>query len=347
MRSLPLFRFSKRARSTSWGIALCTMFIVASFSIAAGLRTSMDTLADNFTSEYSLVSYPGDSGTDFFQTSSLGSAEDRSAFCVVAVAVADMYQVVVFSVSDPRGVLDEAFSASGNEVKVGASVQLSGDVTLVAETSQEVTVISGFSSSMFPPTWVLGSEELLLALMAQDSGSCNLAVVKDLTSDESSGLESAGFSVQPMVSIVEFLDSGVDELESDAYWVLVPSAFVIAVLAYSFIGAEVADKRHDIGIIKTIGAGRRRVFVYLLGKSFLICAYGGALGLALGVVMSYAVSTIASHVFASVFVIEVEEVLLLVSYLVTVVAGVLGAVIPAARMTLSSPVQDLKEVVPF
>jgi ABC-type lipoprotein release transport system permease subunit len=89
------------------------------------------------------------------------------------------------------------------------------------------------------------------------------------------------------------------------------------------------------------------VFVYLLGKSFLICAYGGALGLALGVVMSYAVSTIASHIFASIFVIDVEEVLLLVSYLVTVVAGVLGAVIPAARMTLSSPVQDLKEVVPF
>jgi len=323
------------------------MFIVASFSIAAGLRTSMDTLADNFTSEYSLVSYPGDSGTDFFQTSSLGPAEDRSAFCAVAVATVDMDQVVVFSVSDPNGVLDEVFSASGNEVKVGASVQLSGDVTLVAETSQDVTVISGFSSSMFPPTWVLGSEELLLALMAQDSGSCNLAVVKDITSDESAGLESAGFSVQPMVSIVEFLDSGVDELESDAYWVLVPSAFVIAVLAYSFIGAEVADKRHDIGIIKTIGAGRRRVFVYLLGESFLICAYGGALGLALGVVMSYAVSTVASHIFASVFVIEVEEVLLLVSYLVTVAAGVLGAVIPAARMTLSSPVQDLKEVVPF
>ena len=347
MRSLPLFRFSKRARSTSWGIALCTMFIVASFSIAAGLRTSMDTLADNFTSEYSLVSLPGESGMDFFEPSSLGDAGGRSALCIVAVASVGSDQVVVFSVSDPGGVLEETFSASGSDVKAGTSVQMSGTVMLVAETSQVVEVVSRFSSSMFPSTWVLGSQELLLALTGQDDGSCNLAVCQGLTPDDSSLLESSGFSIQPMVSIVEFLNAGVDELESDAYWVLVPSAFVIAVLAYSFIGAEVSDKRHDIGIIKTIGAGRRRVFSYLLGESLLICAYGGALGLALGIVLSYAVSTIASHLFTSVFVIEVEEVLLLTSYVVTVAAGVLGAALPAARMTLSSPVQDLKEVGPF
>lgn len=347
MRSLPLFRFNRRARSTSWGIALCTMFIVASFSIAAGLRTSMDTLADNFTSEYSLVSFPGDSGMDFFRPSELGTAEGRSALCVVAAASAGTEQVVVFSVSDPGGVLDETLSASGDEVKAGTSVPLSGDVTLTAVTSQDAVIVSRFSSSMFPSTWVLGSPELLLALTAHEEGACNLAIAQKLTAEERTMLESAGFSVQPMVSIVEFLDSSVDELESAAYWVLVPSAFVIAVLAYSFIGAEVSDKRHDIGIIKTIGAGRRRVLSYLLGESAIICAYGGALGLALGIVMSYAISTVASHMFASVFVIDVEEVMLITSFAVTVAAGVLGAVIPAVRMTVSTPVKDLREVGPF
>jgi len=330
MRSLPLFRFNRRARSTSWGIALCTMFIVASFSIAAGLRTSMDTLSDNFSSEYSLVSFPGGSGMDFFEASSLGDVEDSSALCVVVVAHIGTDPVVVFSVSDPDGVLDETLSASGNDVKAGTSVLTSGEATLVAETSQDVTVVSRFSSPMFPPTWILGSEELLLALAAGDEGYDNLAISRGLTQDERARLESSGFSVQPMVSIVEFLDSSVAELESDAYWVLVPSAFVIAVLAYSFIGAEIADRRHDIGIIKTIGAGRRRVFTYLLAESALLCAYGGALGVALGIVMSYAVSTVASHIFTSVFVIEIEEALLLTSFVVTVAAGVLGAMIPAA-----------------
>lgn len=347
MRALPLFKFNKRARSTSWGIALCTMFIVASFSVASGLRASMDTLSDNFTSEYSLISYPGGSGMDFFESSSLGTVEDRSAFCVVAVASVASGQVVVFSVSDPNGVLDETLSASGYEVKAGTSVGVSGDITLVAETSQDVTVVSGFSSSMFSSSWILGSQELLLALTGNEAGSLNLAVSEGVTPDERADLESAGFSVQPMVSIVEFLGSSMAELEADAYWILVPSAFVIAVLAYSFIGAEVADKRHDIGIIKAIGAGKKRVFVYLLGESTVICAYGGALGLALGIVMSYAVSTVASHMFTSVFMIEIDELLLLTSFAATVVAGVLGSIAPAVKMTLTSPAQDLQEAVPF
>lgn len=326
---------------------MCTMFIVASFSIASGLGVSMDAVSDSFTSEYSVVSFPGDSGLDFFQPSSLGSAEARSARCVVTVASVGHDQVVVFAVQDPYGVLDEVLSASGSDVKAGVDVPLSGPVTLVGETSQEVTVVSRFSSSMFPSTWVLGSQELLLALAGSDEGAINLAISKDLTSGEKADLESSGFSVQPMVSIVTFLGSSVHEIESDAYWILVPSSFVIAVLAYSFIGAEVADRRHDIGVIKAMGAGRRRVFGYLLGESVVICAYGGVLGLALGVVMSYAVSTVASHMFASVFTVEIEELLLLTAFLVTVAAGVLGSVAPTVRMTLTSPAQDLQEAVPF
>ncbi len=347
MRALPLFKFDKRARSTSWGIALCTMFIVASFSIASGLRTSMDALADNFVSEYSIVSSPGDSGMDFFDTSSLGAAGQRSAFCIVSTVSAGSNEVIVFSVNDTNSVLVETFEASGSEVRAGTSVYLSGNLTLVGETTQEVTVVSAFSSSMFSSAWILGSEELLLSLAGQEPGSCNLAVSKDLSPTERAALESDGFSVQPMVSIVEFLDSGVDELESDAYWVLVPSSFVIAVLAYGFIGTEVVDKRHDIGIIKTLGAGRKRVLSYLLGEALLISAYGAALGLALGIVLSYAVSTAASHIFTSVFVVEIEEMLLVVSFAVTVSAAVLGSVLPAVRMSLSTPVSDLREGIPF
>lgn len=347
MRALPLFRFNRRARSTSWGIALCTMFIVASFSIAAGLRTSMDALSDNFSTEYSVVTYPGASGMDPFEPSVLGTAQARSALCVVAVVWAGEADQVVFSVSDPGSVLPETLATSGTEVKAGSEVAIEGTATLVGETSQVVTVVSGFSSTMFSPSWVLGSEELLVALTGFPAGSCNLAISRDLSQSEMASLESAGFVVQPTVSIIEFLDSGVDDLQSDAYWVLVPSAFVIAVLVYSFIGSEVVDKRHDIGIIKTLGAGRGRVLAYLLGESLLICAYGAVLGVALGIVMSYAVSTAASHVFTSVFSVEVDEMLLLVSYLVAVAAGMAGSLLPAAKMTMTSPAQDLREGSPF
>jgi len=38
--------------------------------------------------------------------------------------------------------------------------------------------------------------------------------------------------------------------------------------------------------------------------------------------------------------------LILAAYASTVLAGVAGALLPAAKMTLSSPVADLKEVTP-
>jgi ABC-type antimicrobial peptide transport system permease subunit len=63
--------------------------------------------------------------------------------------------------------------------------------------------------------------------------------------------------------------------------------------------------------------------------------------------LSYGVSTLASSMFTSVFVIKVSESLLLLSFIVTVGAGVAGALFPALKMTLSSPVEDLKEVAPF
>jgi putative ABC transport system permease protein len=168
-----------------------------------------------------------------------------------------------------------------------------------------------------------------------------------MNATEIAALEEQGFVVQPLIGIIDFLNSGVHEIKNDAVWVLIPSAFVIAVLAYSFIGSETADRRHDIGIVKTLGAGRKRVLGYLLLNALVISAWGGLLGVALGVVLSYALSTAASAMFTSVFMIETSEMLLVVSFFATVGAGVLGALIPAVKMTLTSPVQDLKEVAPF
>jgi hypothetical protein len=51
--------------------------------------------------------------------------------------------------------------------------------------------------------------------------------------------------------------------------------------------------------------------------------------------------------FTSVFFIKASESLLFLSFLVTVGAGVAGALIPTVKMTFSSPVEDLREVTPL
>lgn len=341
MRLPPLFKFGSRARSTSWGIALCTMFIVASFSVVDGLGASMDNLRDNFNADYNLLVDSSESYLPLFEKESLGDFQDRVAFGIYTEANASglgiRYQI--FAIEDHQGILPETFSVSGNQVLAGRDLDVSGDLSLNGE---NVTVVGEFSSTMFSPAWLLGSVSLLED-MTNRPGWRNFAVAGQLTSAEVTELESSGFSVIEMVGIVEFLDSGMNEIETNAVWVLVPSSFVIAVLAYSFLGMETTDRAHDIGILKTVGAGRRKILSYLLLNAFVMSVWGALLGVALGIVLSYGVSTLASVMFTSVFVVHASEWVLALGFLATVGAGCAGALFPAVKMTITSPVHDLKE----
>lgn len=341
-----MFKFTPRARSTSWMIALCTMFIVASFSVVSGLQTSMDSLIGNFEEEYFLVTYPGDDGPSLFDRSTVDAVDDQAAYGIFSSAWAEPSAVTVtaFSFADESAIMGETLAVDGNETLAGTNLAISGYVTLWAESSCSVVVAGTFSSATFSPSWLLCSREVMASLTAAGESEYNFAIVREPTSEQVSALQADGFLVQPMVAILGFLESGIDGIQSAALWVLLPSSFVVAVLVYSFLGSEVADKRREIGILKAIGAGRRRLVTYLMADAFLITAWGAALGLALGIILSYGIATVASHIFTSVFLIEIEERLLLLAFGITLLAGVAGTIIPAVRSTYSSPVADLKEV---
>ena len=347
MKQLLLFKFGARAKSTSWGIALCTMFIVSSFSIAGGLESSMERLTATFESEYFLITKSGTNGMNFFDESEVAQVGDDLAMGIATNAFILPYEesVTVFSVTDAHGVLPVALGPTNDTVlksRLGYSL---GEITLVGEAPLNLALSGTYSSTLFPSDWLLASLNITWRLTDQ-VGRFNYAIGKSLDDTDSALLEERGFSIQSMVGIIDFLRSGVDDIRADMSWVLLPSAFVIAVLAYSFIGSEIADRRHEIGILKTIGAGRSRILSYLLGDALLISAWGGLLGVALGTVLSYAISTSASMMFTSVFVMRADELLLVISFLATVGAGVLGAMLPAVRMMMSPPVEDLKETAP-
>ena len=340
MRALPLFRFNSRAKSTSWGIALCTMFIVASFSVVGGLRTSMDKLSDNFESDLYLVTWDGFAGPE-----SLSSLINQSALGAYTFAVVEPLgmSVTVFAVSDPNHILPEVLAVDGNNVRVGSSLSLTGNISLHAIGEVDAVVVGKYSSSIFPSNWILGNQSLVYSLADRPGEEYNFAIAKSLSPEELRTLEWRGFHVQRFVGIIQFLDSGINEIQADATWVLVPSSVFVALLAYSYIGSEISDRRHEIGILKTIGAGRRKVLSYILSGAVLTCGWGAALGLALGIVLSYGLATAASSLFTSVFLIHMEENLLVMSYLITLAAGFVGALVPALRMAMTRPVNDLKE----
>ena len=342
MRSLPLFKYTSRARSTSWMIALCTMFIVASFSVVSGLQASMDSLVGNFEEEFYIVTYPGASAPSMFHRDAVDSVDDTAAFGIFMSVRADPLEdaITVFTVVDEHAILREGLTVDGNETLAGSQLALSGFITL---DGVDATVSGAFSSSIFSSSWLFCSHDLMATLAEVGSSEFNFAIIQKPSPGQVAALNDEGFMVQPMMAILGFLQSGVSEVRSATMWVLMPSSFVVAVLMYSFLGSEVIDKRREIGVLKAIGAGRKRLVTYLMTDAFLITAWGAALGLALGIILSYGIATIASHLFTSVFTVEVEERLLLLAYGTTLLAGIAGTLVPAIRSTQSPPVEDLKE----
>ena len=327
-------------------IALCTMFVVASFSVVAGLQNSMDVLMANFDEEYFIITKPGGSAPAAFEDVEVTSVAADAAFGLFAFAILEPegVEVTAFSISDDAAILGEVHEVVGNETLAGTSLGLDGCYTITAADSRPITITGEFSSSIFSANWLLCSRDVMISMTGASEAESNFAITMTPSGEQVEALERLGFVVQPMASVLEFLEAGVDEIRTDAMWVLAPSSFVIAVLAYSFLGSEMVDKRREIGILKMLGASRRRILGYTMGSAILITSYGAALGLALGIVLSYAVATTASHVFTSVFVIEIRESVLAAAFLVTMAAGVLGTIIPAVRSTASSPVDDLGEV---
>ncbi len=348
MSPLPLFRFGSRARSTVIGIALCTMFIVASFSIVGGLKASMERLEANFESDSYLVTKPGDSGLSFFGSSEVTAIVPDSAYgSFVGVTVNTTEEnVTIFTITDrPGHYFYGLVDVVGNDVYQTDGASYVENVTLTSSVESEQVHIAGtFSSHEFPDTWLLGSRELVDILCGQQ-GKSNFAIAYSLSDEQRAHLAADGFSVQSMTGAVDFLGLSMEQIQDDILLILIPSSFVIAVLSYGFVGSETADRRHDIGILKTIGAGRARILGYLFTNALVISLWGGILGLALGIVLSYALSTAVSTVFTSVFLMRIDLWLLALALLATVVAALAGGLVPSLRMTVSRPVHDLREAV--
>jgi len=321
------------------------MFIVASFSIVGGLKTSMDRLEGNFSADHYLITHPGDTGLEAFNPSAVMSHLTECAygfFVDVTLNTTDTHASAFYLVDDSK-LFPSVNEPLGNLVYVPDNYDF-GRLTLTSRVGESHVNVTGvLNAKEFPRDWLLGSREVVDLLSGQ-AGMANFAVTGALSDGQRAHLESDGFSVQSMTGIIDFLTQSATQIQDDMMLVLLPSSFVIAVLSYGFTGSETADRRHDIGILKTIGAGRTRILRLLLANAFLLSLWGGILGLAFGIVLSYAISTAASAVFSSVFLMSVDPFLLVLALAATVAAGVVGASVPSLRMTRSSPIEDLREV---
>jgi len=319
------------------------MFIVASFSVVGGLKASVDRLEGTFSSQYNLLTKPGEIELMSFDPDEIASVLDRYAYGSFVGVTTNVTSIptTVFYFRDDSGLLPSLGHPTGNEVFVPSSIDFGALEVESAVSMQQVEATGILISDTFPDDWILGSRDLVDNLTGRP-GTANFAIVDSLSSEQQESLAANGFSVQSMTGIVDFLGQSVRQIQSDLTLILVPCAFVIAVLSYGYVASETYDRRHDIGILKTIGAGRLRIMELLVSNALVIGLWGGAIGVALGSVLSYAMSTAISTAFSSTFLMRADMSTLAIAFVATLIASVAGSLPPSLRMTLSEPVNDLR-----
>ncbi|MES2977526.1 MAG: FtsX-like permease family protein [Pseudomonadota bacterium] len=123
-------------------------------------------------------------------------------------------------------------------------------------------------------------------------------------------------------------------------------SFVIIIVALgisSVLVVSVVQKQREIGILRAMGAGRRRIMAVFLLQGGLV----GLSGSALGSILAYGLLVTFSHIFTSpdgsqLFSARLDFSLVLLASLVACGVGVAAALVPARRAARMDPVQAIR-----
>jgi putative ABC transport system permease protein len=161
----------------------------------------------------------------------------------------------------------------------------------------------------------------------------------------SDGLLSQLRNVLPDTRITTVKQLVATQLDTNRLMRKVSLAFLVIVLIVGAISigntiwANVVDRRKEIGILRMIGASKRRIYALLVGKAVILGVVGGVLG--------YVVGTVSGVVMGPELAgLDVPPVplYLLWAVLLAVAAAVLGSLLPAWRAGRIEPFASMQEV---
>ena len=99
---------------------------------------------------------------------------------------------------------------------------------------------------------------------------------------------------------------------------------------------SVAERTHEIGIRKAVGASSRNILMQFLFEALILSVLGGIFGLILGYVLAVLLSIITP------FAPYISWEILAITFLTTLVVGILFGIYPALKAASKNPIESLK-----
>ena len=101
---------------------------------------------------------------------------------------------------------------------------------------------------------------------------------------------------------------------------------------------SVAERTHEIGVRKAVGASNMNIFLQFLFESLILCILGGIAGLGLGYVFAFLVSIITP------FNPYIDLNICLAAIGISVIVGTIFGLYPAIKASRRSPIESLKSI---
>lgn len=338
MLALDLFRYTSRLKVLTFAIGVCVAFIIGSYAFANGLSITVESISNKFVSEGVLAYQGSDLEASLIVPSQL-ITDHTFASIAICVASVNGSERTFFAVDDPLSTLNQNLVPLQGEMLSGSVNPLSGAVNLTTdEGNVGLYANHTYSSAKFPAYWNLLRWDDLIKLRPEMRLNASFVIFASSDGELLNSLHSQGLTVQEMTGILNYFAAGSREVTSDLWLIIVPSSFIVALLVYSALSMEVKDRARDIAILKTMGSSDRQIRGIFFFQALILSILGALVGILIGIIVSYGISTTSSSLISnSIFMLKVTETSMMIAFVSTMVAGLLGSVYPiynAVRQTV-------------